>query len=230
MERARHRLHARVDRPLRYRLESIADAVITDYRREEPTMATAEWKQAQQALAMGSRSRRSDRQSAGEAGDLRRARHPSLRARPESGGGARHVSPRGRDVPLGRGARRQLLRSLPRDQPDRRLRSRRRRSGRDGGAGSRKTRLCLWTTRAGAPRRRLLAARDGRTGRPHEPSRASSAGGSWRRRAPTIRAASTPSTRSSASAMRRRTSKSARANSNASTKSSPPKRDKAEGI
>jgi len=43
-------LHARVDRPLRYRLESIADAVITDYRREEPTMATAEWKQAQQAL------------------------------------------------------------------------------------------------------------------------------------------------------------------------------------
>jgi len=43
-------LHARVDRPLRTRLTSIADAVLTDYRREEPTMAAAEWKQAQQAL------------------------------------------------------------------------------------------------------------------------------------------------------------------------------------
>jgi len=43
-------LHARVDRPLRTRLVAMADAVITDYRREEPTMATAEWKQAQQAL------------------------------------------------------------------------------------------------------------------------------------------------------------------------------------
>ncbi|MEO7271612.1 MAG: serine/threonine-protein kinase [Vicinamibacterales bacterium] len=43
-------LHARVDRPLRTRLAAIADAVLTDYRREEPTMANAEWKQAQQAL------------------------------------------------------------------------------------------------------------------------------------------------------------------------------------
>jgi len=43
-------LHARVDGPLRTRLVSIADAVLADYRREEPTMATPEWKQAQQAL------------------------------------------------------------------------------------------------------------------------------------------------------------------------------------
>ena len=43
-------LRARVNRQLRTRLVALADAVIADYRREEPTMATAEWKQAQQAL------------------------------------------------------------------------------------------------------------------------------------------------------------------------------------
>ena len=43
-------LRARVNRPLRSRLVALADTVIADYRREEPTMARAEWKQAQQAL------------------------------------------------------------------------------------------------------------------------------------------------------------------------------------
>jgi tetratricopeptide (TPR) repeat protein len=43
-------LKLRVDAPLRSRLVAIADEVIEDYRREEPTMAAAEWKQAQQAL------------------------------------------------------------------------------------------------------------------------------------------------------------------------------------
>jgi tetratricopeptide (TPR) repeat protein len=43
-------LRVLVNRPLRSRLVALADNVIADYRREEPTMATAEWKQAQQAL------------------------------------------------------------------------------------------------------------------------------------------------------------------------------------
>jgi hypothetical protein len=43
-------LRLRVNEPLRSRLLALADSVIVDYRREEPTMAAAEWKQAQQAL------------------------------------------------------------------------------------------------------------------------------------------------------------------------------------
>jgi hypothetical protein len=39
-----------VRHPLRERLTTLADAVIADYRREEPTMGTAEWRQAQDAL------------------------------------------------------------------------------------------------------------------------------------------------------------------------------------
>jgi serine/threonine-protein kinase len=47
-------LKLRVDGPLRSRLIAIADGVIADYRREEPTMAAAEWKQAQRALQWAS--------------------------------------------------------------------------------------------------------------------------------------------------------------------------------
>jgi tetratricopeptide (TPR) repeat protein len=43
-------LKALVNQRLRLRLVSLADAVLNDYRREEPTMAAAEWRQAQQAL------------------------------------------------------------------------------------------------------------------------------------------------------------------------------------
>jgi eukaryotic-like serine/threonine-protein kinase len=39
-----------VRQPLRERLTTLADAVIADYRREEPSMGPAEWRQAQDAL------------------------------------------------------------------------------------------------------------------------------------------------------------------------------------
>jgi serine/threonine-protein kinase len=47
-------LRARVNRPLKQRLVSIADTVIADYRREEPTMGVAEWRQAFDALRWAS--------------------------------------------------------------------------------------------------------------------------------------------------------------------------------
>ena len=40
----------RVNGPLKYHLVALADSVIADYRREEPTMASVEWKEAQQSL------------------------------------------------------------------------------------------------------------------------------------------------------------------------------------
>jgi hypothetical protein len=43
-------LHMRVDRRLRDHLVALAQTVIEDYRREEPTLGAAEWKQAQSAL------------------------------------------------------------------------------------------------------------------------------------------------------------------------------------
>jgi hypothetical protein len=43
-------LHWRVDGPLEDRLVAIADAVIADYRREEPAVGSVEWRQAAQAL------------------------------------------------------------------------------------------------------------------------------------------------------------------------------------
>jgi tetratricopeptide (TPR) repeat protein len=43
-------LRARVNGPLKRRLVSLADAVIADYRREEPTMGAAEWRQASDAV------------------------------------------------------------------------------------------------------------------------------------------------------------------------------------
>jgi serine/threonine-protein kinase len=43
-------LHWRVDGPLTSRLVSMADAVIADYRREEPAVGPVEWRQAAQAL------------------------------------------------------------------------------------------------------------------------------------------------------------------------------------
>jgi predicted Ser/Thr protein kinase len=43
-------LRVRVDDLLQKRLESLADAVIADYRREEPTMGLPEWRQANTAL------------------------------------------------------------------------------------------------------------------------------------------------------------------------------------
>ena len=157
-------LHARVDGPLRTRLVSMADAVIADYRREEPTMAAAEWKQAQQALALGGGSRPADRATAGEAGDLRRARRSAFRRAVRVRSAARATYRRAVETFRSAAAdRRQRLRSLPRDQPDRRLRSRRRRPGRVGRAGSREARLRLRAARAGAARRRLPAARDRRT-------------------------------------------------------------------
>lgn len=47
-------LRARVNRPLKQRLASLADTVIADYRREEPTMSVAEWRQASDALRWAS--------------------------------------------------------------------------------------------------------------------------------------------------------------------------------
>ena len=46
-------LRSRVDGRLQSHLLGLADAVIDDYRHEEPTMSLSEWKQAQQALALG---------------------------------------------------------------------------------------------------------------------------------------------------------------------------------
>jgi hypothetical protein len=43
-------LRSRVNRPLKERLVRLADGVITDYRREEPTMGPLEWQQADDAL------------------------------------------------------------------------------------------------------------------------------------------------------------------------------------
>ncbi len=43
-------LHVRVNGALKPRLVTFADSIITDYRREEPTMGTAEWRQANDAL------------------------------------------------------------------------------------------------------------------------------------------------------------------------------------
>jgi hypothetical protein len=43
-------VHLRVDDPLRERLVSFADSIIADYRREEPVMGPAEWRQAQEAM------------------------------------------------------------------------------------------------------------------------------------------------------------------------------------
>lgn len=40
----------RVDGPLKNRLVKVGDTVISDYRREEPSMGPSEWKQAQEAL------------------------------------------------------------------------------------------------------------------------------------------------------------------------------------
>jgi hypothetical protein len=40
----------RVNEPLRARLAAFADSVIADYRREEPTMAPSEWRQALESL------------------------------------------------------------------------------------------------------------------------------------------------------------------------------------
>jgi tetratricopeptide (TPR) repeat protein len=40
----------RLDDPLRERLVSLADAVLLDYRQEEPTVAEAQWRQASEAL------------------------------------------------------------------------------------------------------------------------------------------------------------------------------------
>lgn len=43
-------IRMRVNRPLKDRLVALADAVIADYRREEPTMGPAEWREANDAL------------------------------------------------------------------------------------------------------------------------------------------------------------------------------------
>jgi hypothetical protein len=43
-------LRLRVNRPLRRRLTALADTVIADYRREEPTVGPADWQQAEKAL------------------------------------------------------------------------------------------------------------------------------------------------------------------------------------
>lgn len=47
-------LRLRVNGPLAERLEKLADSVIADYRREEPSMGPSEWKQAQEALLWAS--------------------------------------------------------------------------------------------------------------------------------------------------------------------------------
>ena len=70
-------LKARVDRSLGARLTALADGVIADYRREEPTMAAAEWKQAQQALRWATELSPAQPSPAIEACDLRRPRDPA---------------------------------------------------------------------------------------------------------------------------------------------------------
>lgn len=47
-------LRARVNRPLKRRLVSIADNVIADYRREEPALGAAEWRQGFEAMRWAS--------------------------------------------------------------------------------------------------------------------------------------------------------------------------------
>lgn len=47
-------LRSRVNRALKRRLVSIADSVIADYRREEPTLGAAEWRQGLEALRWAS--------------------------------------------------------------------------------------------------------------------------------------------------------------------------------
>ena len=54
-------LRLRVHRPLKARLVALADAVIADYRREEPIMGPAEWRQAQEALQWASQLAPNDR-------------------------------------------------------------------------------------------------------------------------------------------------------------------------
>src|SRR5439155_5029507 len=44
----------RLDRPLKKRLVTLADAVIADFRQEEPTVAEAQWRQASAALEWAS--------------------------------------------------------------------------------------------------------------------------------------------------------------------------------
>lgn len=53
-------LRMRVDRPLTSRLVALGDGVIADYRREEPTMGVAEWRQAYDALRWASAFRQGD--------------------------------------------------------------------------------------------------------------------------------------------------------------------------
>jgi eukaryotic-like serine/threonine-protein kinase len=54
-------LRLRVDRILRTRLVAMADRVIADYRRDEPTMAGADWRAAQQALRWAAQLSHGDR-------------------------------------------------------------------------------------------------------------------------------------------------------------------------
>jgi tetratricopeptide (TPR) repeat protein len=54
-------LNLRVNGPLAERLEQLGDSVIADYRREEPVMGPAEWRQAQDALAWATSLTPSDR-------------------------------------------------------------------------------------------------------------------------------------------------------------------------
>ena len=53
-------LRARVNRPLLQRLVSLADAVIVDYRRDQPTVGRLEWRQANDALKWALELRRGD--------------------------------------------------------------------------------------------------------------------------------------------------------------------------
>ena len=59
---------------LRPALVAVGDRVIADYRREEPTMGPAEWKQAHAALALGGGAVAAGAAAAGEAVDRRSAR------------------------------------------------------------------------------------------------------------------------------------------------------------
>ena len=172
----------RVDGPLRERLVSIADAVITDYRGEEPTVGAVEWRQASDAL------RWAQQLAPGDAG---------LRARQVNceGHEARIAAQR---QPRGSALRRQLFataiarfqRAAELDpasydpylghQPHAGIRVRRcggRDSGDHGGGEARATTRAAasghsWATATCAGRRRAAGSR--------APYRAISAGASWR--------------------------------------------------
>ena len=138
-------LHLRVDRLLRSRLVAMADDVIADYRRDEPTMTGPDWRLAQQALRWATQISPGRSTTPGKAPELRRARDPPCGPHAVCVGGPDDLSPSSRKVPGGRRSRWRLVRPVSGNQPDCRLRSGRRRPGGFGDSRGRKARIRLRT-------------------------------------------------------------------------------------